>query len=281
MNSEYILKADVLDIIFENRNKTYGAYALRKFYHERLYKAIGVTMAMALAVTALTFLPKGNMNNGKPVDMETTVLTLARDEPHDKPLEPKKPEQPKVDQPKPKDIQPVRSEQFTDNVVITKDEKHVDKISSLDSAVISDVTNRDPNAGTKQTVGVPSTPKPGDGGGEGKETVMVVDKETPRPTADIMPEFPGGIPALRKFLEKNLQNPEDLEEGQSVSVKVKFVVGYDGRLKGFETTQDGGKAFNNEVIRVLKKMPDWIPGKASGQNVSVYYVIPVQFTSLQ
>jgi protein TonB len=93
-----------------------------------------------------------------------------------------------------------------------------------------------------------------------------------------MPEFPGGVPALRKFLERNLQNPEDIENGENISVKIKFIVGYDGKLKGFETVQDGGKAFNNEVIRVLKKMPDWNPGKSKdGQNVSVYYVIPVQF----
>jgi periplasmic protein TonB len=62
-----------------------------------------------------------------------------------------------------------------------------------------------------------------------------------------------------------------------VSVKVKFIVGYDGQLKGFETIEDGGVAFNNEVIRVLKKMPNWIPGKISGENVSVFYTVPVKF----
>lgn len=92
-----------------------------------------------------------------------------------------------------------------------------------------------------------------------------------------MPAFPGGEAALIKFLQKNLQNPEALEEGEMVSVKIRFIVGYDGILKGFETVQDGGAAFNNEVIRVLKKMPSWIPGKTDGENVSVYYTIPVKF----
>ena len=63
-----------------------------------------------------------------------------------------------------------------------------------------------------------------------------------------------------------------------MSVKVTFVVGYEGKLKGFKITEDGGEVFNKEVIRVLKKMPDWIPGKANGENVSVYYTIPVKFT---
>jgi periplasmic protein TonB len=85
--------------------------------------------------------------------------------------------------------------------------------------------------------------------------------------------------ALRNFLQKNLQNPEDIEEGGMVSVKIKFVVGYDGTLKSFETVEDGGAAFNNEVIRVLKKMKPWNPGKTRGENVSVYYTIPVKFTT--
>jgi len=281
MNTEYILKADVLDIIFENRNKAYGAYSLRKFYQERLYKALGITIVMVVMISALTFLPKGNIISAGPIIKDSTILVNIAKDPADKPVEPKKPEQPKADQPKPKDIQPVKSVELVNNLVITKNEKTVEKIVNLDSFAISNKTYLDPDAGTKQTVGVTLTPKPGDGGGDGKETVVLVDKETPRPTAEIMPEFPGGLPALRKFLEKNLQNPEDLDEGKTVSVKVKFVVGYDGRLKAFETTQDGGKAFNNEVIRVLKKMPDWKPGKSNGQNVSVYYVIPVLFTSQQ
>jgi len=92
-----------------------------------------------------------------------------------------------------------------------------------------------------------------------------------------MPEFPGGINALRRFLERNLRNPRDLEDGELISVKVMFVVGYDGKLQRFEVIQDGGKEFNNEVIRVLKQMPAWVPGKSRGQNVSVFYTIPVKF----
>ena len=55
------------------------------------------------------------------------------------------------------------------------------------------------------------------------------------------------------------------------------MVGFDGKLQGFETIEDGGAAFNKEVIRVLKKMPEWIPGKSNGENVAVYYTIPVKF----
>jgi len=95
----------------------------------------------------------------------------------------------------------------------------------------------------------------------------------------VMPSYPGGMDALKRFLQRNLTNPRDLEENEIVSVKMKFVVGYDGKLKGFETIQDGGEEFNKEVLRVLKKMPAWVPGKSNGQNVSVYYTIPVKFVT--
>ena len=95
---------------------------------------------------------------------------------------------------------------------------------------------------------------------------------------EVLPSYPGGMDALRKFLEKNLQTPTEMENGETVSVRVKFVVDYTGKLKSFVTVLDGGEAYNKEVIRVLKKMPDWVPGKTRGENVSVYYIIPVKFT---
>ncbi|MBK8611726.1 MAG: energy transducer TonB [Chitinophagaceae bacterium] len=78
-------------------------------------------------------------------------------------------------------------------------------------------------------------------------------------------------------MKDNLQNPYDWENGETVSVQIKFVVGYDGKLQRFETQLDGGALYNKEVIRVLKKMPDWTPGVAGGEKVSVYYTIPVKF----
>ena len=106
-----------------------------------------------------------------------------------------------------------------------------------------------------------------------------MDPSTPVDNPEIEPSYPGGINALRNFLQRNLTNPRDLEEGEQVSVQVKFIVGYDGKLQRFETVKDGGTEFNEEVIRVLKKMPQWIAGKSNGKNVSVYYTIPVKFVS--
>ena len=94
-----------------------------------------------------------------------------------------------------------------------------------------------------------------------------------------MPSYPGGMDALRKFLVRNLENPRDMKEGEVANVKVKFVVGSNGELQSFLTVQDGGNEFNREVMRVLKKMPNWVPGKSKGQNVSVFYTILIKFIS--
>ena len=94
-----------------------------------------------------------------------------------------------------------------------------------------------------------------------------------------MPSYPGGMDALRNFLVRNLENPRDMKEGEVANVKVKFVVGSNGELQSFVTVQDGGNEFNREVMRVLKKMPNWVPGKSKWQNVSVFYTIPIKFIS--
>ncbi len=106
-----------------------------------------------------------------------------------------------------------------------------------------------------------------------------VDKFPTRSVAEIMPQYPGGIPALLAFLKKNIHSPEDIDNGDEVKVEVRFVVNYNGNLESFDIIKSGGAAFDNEVLRVLKKMPLWIPGKSSGENVSVYYSVPVKFTS--
>lgn len=56
MNSELIMNSDVLDILFEKRNKLYGAYTLRKFYNNRLMKAVGATLTVAVILSAFTFI---------------------------------------------------------------------------------------------------------------------------------------------------------------------------------------------------------------------------------
>ncbi len=266
MKTELILNSDILDIIFENRNKAYGAYNLRKFYDNRLIKSLGVMLVIVVVLSAFTFMPN---KKEKPNEFEY-ITTQANIPQPDKKLETKaRKEEFKVVQ------KPATTRIFPSNIVIEKDTSKVDKINAIQTNTEIGGKNVDEPGGD-----TPVNDNTIDGAvGKGKITDVepAIDINIPLETAEVMPSYPGGMEALRKFLERNLTNPRDLDEGEEISVKMRFVVGFNGKIQSFTTIQDGGQEFNNEVIRVLKKMPVWIPGKSKGQNVSVYYTIPVKF----
>ena len=275
MIADAILKADILDIIFDNRNKTYGAYSLRKFYNNRLYKALGLTFALATVFVTFSFFNKEKV-------LPTTIISdsyvisppsVKADAIPEKPKEKVSPQ--KTASP---NIKPA-TQIFANNIQITKN-NFASRIENLDEKMEIGTEKIEGKSETAIVITAKlSVLSSADSNIEPFKSE--VDKTTPHSFADVMPNYPGGMEALKKFMEKNLKNSQDIQEGQNIKVKIKFIVGYDGNLKGFETIQDGGAAFNNDVIRVLKKMPHWIPGKTRGENVSVYYTIPVNFLSAE
>lgn len=265
MNIEMILKSDVLDIIFENRNKDYGAYMLRKFYANRLLQSIGIMLLAVIILSAFTFLPASKDNEIKFDEITLGTIPLPT-------IKEKKKELPK---------QPTKNEMGAQKKnagtpIITANKEVIDSIQTTDPTertgpiTISAGIGNGIIASPGILEGPPASPVV-------EASAIIMDVTKPIANPDVMPQYPGGISALRKFLERNLQNPRELEEGEKISVKVTFVVGYDGKLKSFNLTEDGGEEFNKEVLRVLKRMSSWIPGKSKGQNVSVYYTIPVKF----
>ncbi len=270
MRTENILHADVLDIIFEHRNKNYGAYTLRKFYNNTLYKAIGAVCMLVLVCCLFSFFQKENKQALVSIIYEDPEL---KSPVHD-PL-PKKPKQPERHTPAPAKT---GLQKTLSHVQITKD-KFADPRDSMLIGNIQIAGIKGPVAPVSHYPVMPLSRVPE----VVPPTVSVppIDKNKPSDFAEVMPLYPGGTEALRKFLEKNLKTPESAESGLTVSVKMRFVVGFDGALKSFETIQDGGAEYNNEVIRVLKKMPQWIPGKTKGENVSVYFTLPVKFTAVE
>jgi periplasmic protein TonB len=271
MKTELILQSDVLDIVFENRNKAYGAYYLRKFYNNRLLKSLGAMLLAVVILSAFTFIPnkkKVIYEVGPEILMSHTPITPAE-----------KPKEPEKNKPAEMPAQKAPADVYTVPVIVDN-QTPVTPISGLrDSAIVS-TAPQDGESGAAALVTPQGTGTGGGGTGDSTyvpEPEPQIDVTVPTDSPDFMPEFPGGMKALKKFLERNLTNPRDMEEDEMISVRVRFVVGYDGKLKSFETVLDGGDEFNKEVIRVLKKMPEWVPGKARGQNVSVYYTIPVKF----
>lgn len=273
MTTQNILTADVLDIVFENRNKDYGAYTLRKYYDKRLIHSLGIMLLSvgALILLSFRFEKKGVTSVDKPKP-SVQIIQLSQEQPK----EIKKPE--KVFEKPVRASKPLASVKATDHIVIVPDNKATDndKVpdqTDMENKIVGNV-NSDGNTPDGQVV------KPGDnnnGAGNIVSDEDPIDPETAIDYADVPPAYPGGIEALQNFLQRNLRTPAELEAGQEASVKVKFVVSYNGEIYGYEVMQSAGNAFNDEVLRVLKKMPKWNPGKYKGQPVSVYYIIPVKF----
>jgi len=264
MNSNAILSSDLLDILFENRNKTYGAYNLRKFYPNRVKTSLLIMTGLAVTFSAFTLLPD------KKVVTETFTIQdslLVRHVELEKKVEPPKQTTP------PAVAAP--TQKFTSTVAFVPEKDSADVLHNLTDMQIGSmtVTHVDPG---------PPSVGPAEGpSAEPVATEPVVDNNTPVNNPDVQASFPGGEAALINFLQKNLRSPQDIEAGESIQVRIKYVVDFDGNLQSFDVIQDGGSVFNNEVIRVLKKMPKWNPGKKGGRNVPVYYSLPVKFTSAE
>lgn len=102
-----------------------------------------------------------------------------------------------------------------------------------------------------------------------KTVYMIVEKQ---------PEFPGGMQALKKFLHTNLQYPVAAKAANvSGKVYIQFVVRKDGRITDIDILKGLGFDCDEEAVRVVKQMPNWIPGSQSGRPLNVKYHLPVSF----
>lgn len=263
MNSNTILSSDVLDILFDKRNKNYGAYILRKFYPERVKTSLLIMLGFATLISAFTLVPKAPVGES-PIDKEGDVVFTKT---VDMPKEIEKPKEQVQQQPAMK----AASQIFTNNFEIVKNEEPSTELNNIEDRAIGTVTD------TGRAIVAIETPVSGDGPGtvETPATPAAPTEAGPVENPDVPPSYPGGSEALRMFLERNLRSPEDISE--AVQVKIKFVVDNDGNLESFAIIQDGGEEFNKEVIRVLKKMPQWNAGKKGGHSVKAYCYLPVKF----
>jgi TonB family protein len=95
---------------------------------------------------------------------------------------------------------------------------------------------------------------------------------------DQMPQFPGGLDKLTKFLGEHIKYPKAASmkriEG---TVYAAFIVGKDGSISNIITLRDIGYGCGDEVVRVIKLIPKWIPGKNNGEDVNFRYFLPVDF----
>jgi protein TonB len=274
MTNIEILQADILDLLFENRNKDYGAYALRRGYHSRMLTAlvIGLSVILVFAVISSTRAKHLSNKESKPVESRKEGIVIKTIEmPREKTKEPIKPKE--IIRQKP--VQRTATVNFSTPPEIKKDKdvkNAMVAVKELDGKEISTKTTDGKEADMTVVINKEPVLETGNSiinsSGPSQPAFVIEEKD---------PQFPGGPEALKQFLARNLQTPEDLENGEKKVVRIKFKVDKDGAVNNFEIVTSGGNELDMEVVRVCKKMPRWSPAIQNGMNVPINYVLPVTF----
>jgi protein TonB len=270
MNNFDIQQSSLLDLLFAQRNKQYGAYVLRKYYNNRLYIALGVTLTAAFSI----FLIAGSLGGSDPM----AVLNLPKAAIVEIQKINTRPDDPKpVELPKAKTARPPVSTINNSAPVIVPDIKVTTPPPTIDDLGKRQIDNR--------TVVVPGGGEPYEGGpapiesGQGPAVQAPAAPEEPKYVAhpSEAPYYPGGEAAWREYLASHINVPGDMESGEKRSVLVRFLVAEDGSVTGFEILRSAGASFDNEVLRVLRRMPKWKPARQNGHAVATSFQQPVTF----
>ena len=263
-----------VDLVFEGRNKEYGAYVLRKDTGKRNLKSMLIVFAVIIAIMAAVA-AKVAIENAFPkkVAMETDVELSKLAQKKEAKVEKKAPV--KVEEQKV--VEKVKSSVKFTPPVIKKDSevkpeeerKSQEDLNKTKTAIGSfDVKGNDEAGGevlkAKEVIAQPEPPK--------EEETKVFD------VVEVMPSFPGGQVALFEWLSKNIKYPVVAEEnGVQGRVIVTFVVERNGSITDVQVVKSVDPSLDKEAVRVVKAMPHWIPGKQNGSAVRVKFTVPVTF----
>lgn len=270
MEANKILSADVLDILFEGRNKEYGAYDLRRTYNKRIGRALIITAAVALLALLGSILASNakSSGKGKVKQQEVNLADIKQEEPKIEPPPPPPPKQP--DPPK------VEMKQFTPPIV--KKDEEVEKppppVETLEEKKISDITQE----GVKET-DIP-TPAVIDEGKQIVEEKKEDDENKIFDKVEIEAAFPGGDSKWRQYLERNLNANVPVDNGAAegtYTTMVQFVVDKEGNISDVRPVTNHGYGMEEEAIRVIKRGPKWTPAIQNGRPVKAYRKQPITF----
>lgn len=267
MQTNKILSASLIDLIFDGRNKEYGAYYLRKTYEQRIKKALIITFSIAvLAIggTALAGNSKPNANRDI-VKGEYFIEAIPPDEKIPEPL-------PK-EEPPPQEVQ-VKQEKFLDLKVV-EDDKVIDPPPSQESLIDSKIGEIKIDGILDTKIATPEVSK-----GEQHGIIQKKeDKESDEPLSvvQIDAKFIGD---WVRFLTRNL-DPETPTKNNAppgrYTVVIQFIVDKEGNVSDIKALTNHGYGLEAEAIRVLKKAPKWEPAIQNGYKVKAYRKQPITF----
>ncbi len=267
------------DLIFEGRNKQYGAYKLRTQTGKRNVKAI-ITIAILAALCIVLFYIKAGYDAYQAAHAKNENVT----------------EISALNQPKKKEAKVERKVQVEEKKEVVKEVKSSIKFTApvikKDAEVKpeEEMKTQDQIMQTNTAIGALDVKGNSDQGEILKVTQRVetepVKAEAPKPevenkvfdVVEQMPSFPGGQGALMQYLANNIKYPVVAQEnGVQGRVVVSFVVERDGSITDVQVVRSVDPSLDREAQRVVKSMPKWIPGKQNGQAVRVKYNVPVSF----
>ncbi|GGM81606.1 cell envelope biogenesis protein TonB [Dyadobacter beijingensis] len=257
------------DIVFENRNKSYGAYDLRKGYGQTVQRSVVMGVAFFLLLVMLPQLYARLKPDPKPDD----IAYIVEANPVDIKME-ELPKPPPVEEeiaPAPKTVKSLTPEVLPDELV---------EIENLPPA-IDELENAQPSTETVDGIAnldVIVPPVENVPSAKSEATGVEPKKEETFTAVEQSPQYEGGTEAMAAFLRKNLKYPRPASQaGIQGKVYVQFVVGSDGKVENAAAIKGIGFGCDEEAVRVVKMMKDWMPGKQAGIPVRVKFTLPIAF----
>jgi protein TonB len=270
MEVNKILNADILDIIFDGKNKEYGAYELRKTYNKRLIRALIGTALLILLLFIAYFV--SNLDTGKKKQAMVVQDVQLEEVKEEKKNEPPPPPPPKVEPPK------VEMAKFTPPKIVpdkeVKEEEKPPEQEKLEDTKIGTVNQEGiKDEGIAAPVadagkGVVEAPKKADE--DWDKTFTKVEIES---------EYPGGASAWLRYLNKSFRYPDEAVNNEiQGTVVVQFIVDKEGNVSDVTAISgptEGG--LREEAVRVIKKSGRWTPAVQNGRQVKSYKKQPIVF----
>lgn len=267
MDNKFVLSDSFNEVIFEHRNKAYGAYQMRRRYGRQMVSAalIASGLFIGLFVYAHTASAYETPQMPKPkIPTRIIQVTVIKDAPPSEPLKPR--EEPKPEQPKATvRYAPKPTAQITSQIDVT-------------NKPVANIPNHDDGGNPGGTTGGLSGGTPEPGCDDCPPTLLPEPEPAgpaPIPTwVEIMPENTG----LFGYLMNNIRYPLDAREnGIEGTVILEFIVNKDGTFRDIKVIRGVCPSIDREAIRVAQKMPRWTPGKQNGIAVDVICRQPIAF----
>ena len=270
MDSSKILNADILDILFEGKNKEYGAYDLRKTYNRRFFKALMTTTGVIIIViSGYAFCNRDDGSKKSAMYVKDTELEAYHKE------EPLTPPPPPLKLPPPPAVE---MKQFTPPKVVPDKEVKADE-KPPENDQLDDVKIGTTNTNGAKDDGIVAPPASNGPGVVEAPKKVEDDMDKTFTKVEIESTYPGGMEAWKRYLNKSFRYPDEAQaqEIQGV-VMVQFIVDKEGNVSDVQAVsgpEQGG--LREEAVRVIRKSGKWTPAIQNGNKVKSYKNQPITF----